>query len=433
MSNLDVAYYGDDFTGSTDVLEVLATAGIDTVLFLERPTQVCLQRFSHCRAIGLAGKSRSQTPAWMDAHLPEEFAWLKSLGARLCHYKVCSTFDSSPGIGSIGRAIDIGAAIFQSKYVPVVAGVPALRRYVVFGNLFATADGETFRIDRHPTMSRHPVTPMDEGDLRLHLGRQTSRRIGLIDLMALHSDDRGERLDRIVAGGAEIVLMDTLDDASLAAVGELLWRPGSAQPFVAGSSGVEYALVAYLRPPRPAAEAAGPTDRIAVLSGSCSPVTARQIAWAGANGYATIPLDAARLAAGDSAPLRIAADSACAALADGRSTVLYSAGPGQARIELDAAGRETLAKLSGAAFQEILARSGVRRAVVAGGDTSSHTGVQLGIQALTFRMPLAPGAPLCRAYSSSPQWDGFEIVFKGGQCGGDDFFEQVRLGANPRS
>ena len=67
------------------------------------------------RAIGLAGSSRSETPAWMDEHLTPAFAWLKSLDAGVCHYKVCSTFDSSPEIGSIGRAIDIGATTSSRK------------------------------------------------------------------------------------------------------------------------------------------------------------------------------------------------------------------------------------------------------------------------------------------------------------------------------
>jgi uncharacterized protein YgbK (DUF1537 family) len=114
----------------------------------------------------------------MDAHLPQIFRALQVLQPSLCHYKVCSTFDSSPRVGSIGRALEIGQEIFASPYVPLVVGAPALRRYCVFGNLFATVNGETHRLDRHPTMSRHPVTPMAESDLRVHLAAQTSKRIG---------------------------------------------------------------------------------------------------------------------------------------------------------------------------------------------------------------------------------------------------------------
>ncbi len=105
-----LADYGDDFTGSTDVMEALATHGIDTVLFTRLPAPGEFAPFESYPAIGLAGTSRSETPAWMSERLPSIFAWLKSLDARICHYKVCSTFDSSPAIGSIGRAAEIGAA-----------------------------------------------------------------------------------------------------------------------------------------------------------------------------------------------------------------------------------------------------------------------------------------------------------------------------------
>ena len=99
--------------------------------------EALLARFAHCRAIGLAGTSRSQTPQWMDEHLRQAFAWLKDLDAAICHYKVCSTFDSSPTIGSIGRAIEIGRAVFGQDSVPLLVGAPQLKRYTAFGHLFA--------------------------------------------------------------------------------------------------------------------------------------------------------------------------------------------------------------------------------------------------------------------------------------------------------
>ena len=126
--------------------------------------------------------SRSLPTDKMQAELTPIFNRLKKLNALIMHYKFCSTFDSSTDIGSIGRAIEIGAEIFQSGVVPVIVGAPALGRYVAFGNLFARSGGnsEVFRIDRHPTMSRHPVTPMNEADLIVHLSRQTSLPITLI-------------------------------------------------------------------------------------------------------------------------------------------------------------------------------------------------------------------------------------------------------------
>ena len=106
-----LSFYGDDFTGSSDVMEAMASRGVRTVLFTRLPTPTELAPYADYEAIGLAGTSRSQSPAWMDENLPRVFAWLKQLGAAHCHYKVCSTFDSSPTVGSIGRAIDIGRAL----------------------------------------------------------------------------------------------------------------------------------------------------------------------------------------------------------------------------------------------------------------------------------------------------------------------------------
>ncbi|MEZ5396250.1 MAG: four-carbon acid sugar kinase family protein [Bryobacterales bacterium] len=130
-----LAYYGDDFTGSTDVMEALTTNGVEAALFLETPDERALARFAGYRALGLAGVSRSQSPAWMDEHLPPAFEWLRAAGAPLCHYKVCSTFDSAPHAGSIGRAIDIGLRMFDAPFAPVVAGAPSFGRYTLFANL----------------------------------------------------------------------------------------------------------------------------------------------------------------------------------------------------------------------------------------------------------------------------------------------------------
>ena len=103
-----LAYYGDDFTGSTDVMEAFTAAGVPTVLFLQPPQAQDLARFADMRCVGLAGQSRGQSPAWMREQLPQAYAALSQLGAPILQYKVCSTFDSSPTVGSIGQAIDLG-------------------------------------------------------------------------------------------------------------------------------------------------------------------------------------------------------------------------------------------------------------------------------------------------------------------------------------
>src|SRR5580765_1909133 len=97
--SLLMTFYGDDFTGSTDALEQLTLAGIRTALFIEPPTPAQLKRFSSLQAIGVAGMTRSMTPSAMERELRPALKKLKALGAAHVHYKVCSTFDSSPRIG----------------------------------------------------------------------------------------------------------------------------------------------------------------------------------------------------------------------------------------------------------------------------------------------------------------------------------------------
>ena len=413
-------WYGDDFTGSTDVLEAMAPH-MPAVLFLRQPTESEFAPFAQYMAFGLAGWSRSETPEWMDAHLPEAFNWLRSLGAAICLYKVCSTFDSSPRAGNIGRAMEIGRRVFQSRFVPVVPGAPSLRRYTYFGHLFAAAaDGAVHRIDRHPGMMRHPVTPMDESDLRAHLARQTPWRVGLLDAVALASRGAAARYIE-AAQGADAVLVDVAGEEALAAAGRLLWDV-DRQPFVTGSSGAAYALLAHWigeqkgTPSTLAVAAAREVDRLVVLSGSCSPGTALQIGAAERDGYGLVAIHPTESGSDETSVAQ-----ALAGVAERRGVILYTSRSESDRVNLAPDDRRVLGERAGRILQRVLAGSGVRRAVIAGGDTSSHAGRQLGITALTFAAPLAPGAPLCRAWPS-----GLELVFKGGQCGQEHFFEAVR-------
>ncbi|HXJ41574.1 MAG TPA: four-carbon acid sugar kinase family protein [Bryobacteraceae bacterium] len=420
-------WYGDDFTGSTDSLEVLASAGLDAVLFLDPPDAAQLARFRHCRAIGIAGESRSRDPQWMDDNLPGVFENLRQLGAPLCQYKVCSTFDSAPHVGNIGRALEIGQRIFGNPWVPLAVGAPHLRRYVVFGNLFAVHNGQNYRIDRHPTMSRHPVTPMDESDLRAHLARQTALAVGHLDLVALLSGNPDAALDAVLAANPAAVLFDGMFDDSLLAAGRLIWNRRPASPaFCVGSSGLTHSLMLHWREagiiPRhfDLPQVSGHT-RMAAISGSCSPVTEAQLHWAMTNGYAAIRIDP------DNLDLATPLAAATEALNHHPGVILYTA-MGTADLNGAAPRGETLGRHLGTLLREVIRRTGIRRAAVAGGDTASHAVRQLGIDALTFAGPLAPGSPLCRASSSDPAIDGLEITLKGGQVGSTEFFDVVRKG-----
>ena len=110
--NILLAFYGDDFTGSTDALEFISRAGARTVLFTDPPTTEQLKSFPGLDAYGVAGKTRALDPEEMERILMQGFEQMKVTGAKHIHYKVCSTFDSSPAVGSIGKAIDCGAKGF---------------------------------------------------------------------------------------------------------------------------------------------------------------------------------------------------------------------------------------------------------------------------------------------------------------------------------
>ena len=430
MSTALYAYYGDDFTGSTDVLEGLAAAGLRSVLFLGPPSDAHLRQFANCQAFGIAGDSRSRSPEWMDAYLPAIFARLRSFGAPIVHYKTCSTFDSSPQTGSIGHAMEIGRHVLKSPFIPIVVAAPHLRRYVVFGNLFAAAgDGTVYRIDRHPTMRQHPVTPMHEADLRHHLAQQTDLRVDLIDLPTVQGGLMEREVASRLAAGAEAVLFDGVERHDVEETGRLLWNFACQHPlFAVGSSGLTYGLAAAWKrenatPSCAPAHQPEAVDSLLVMSGSCSPITERQIAHALRNGYEGIAIEGRT-------PEACVVET-IAALRRTRKVIVYSSlGPLPAGITArgDALGRQI-----GSMLRQIIIETGVRRVVLAGGDTSSHAVSQLGLYALTWYAATQPGAPLCRAHADSPELDGLELVLKGGQVGTEDFFEYVRRGGQTKS
>jgi uncharacterized protein YgbK (DUF1537 family) len=426
------SYYGDDFTGSTDVLEQLAGNGISSVLFPGAPTPAQLARFSTCQAIGFAGDARSRSPEWMSDNLPAIFTRMRDLGPAIVQYKVCSTFDSAPHQGSIGRALEIGREILATNTVPIGVAAPHLGRFLFFGNLFAAGGKEVYRIDRHPTMAHHPATPMHEADLRLHLAKQTNLAVGLVDLRAFQSGDAEQQFRQQAEGGAAAVLLDGVNAAMLQQAGELIWglRKASQPLFTIGSSGVTASLIAHWRSAgvigsAPPTVTATKADQILVISGSCSAVTAGQILWAKRHGFACLELNAAALAGGDPEAVETAMGLALQSLRSGTDTVLYTA----LGTPKESAYDKQLGLALGQLLLQLVQRTGVRRVVLCGGDTSSHAIQQLYLTALTFAGRLAPGAPLCRAHAEeATDLDGLELVLKGGQIGPEDFFRIARDG-----
>ena len=442
-----LSFYGDDYTGSSAVMEVLTFAGVPTVLFLGLPTDRQLARFADFRAVGVAGVARSQSPQWMGEHLPPVFERLAALNAPISHYKVCSTFDSAPHVGSIGKAIELADPILGGDWHPLIVGAPAIARYQAFGNLFAGIGGEGYRLDRHPIMARHPVTPMNEADVRRHLAKQTDIPVGLVDFVAIKDGRADARLASERESGARIIAIDVLDDETLIEAGRLVWENRGERLFTVGSQGLEYALVAYWRsvgllPEVSKTTAPTKSERVVVVSGSCSTITAGQISKALDSGFEGIRLDATQAvdAAAWEAELERGAARALKALGEGHDPLVFTAsGPDDPAVPAlnqaiatshtdPGAVNARIGDGLGKVLDRVVRGASLKRAIISGGDTSGHAAMALGIHAVTAIAPLAPGSPLCRAYADEPTHDGLEIAFKGGQMGTADFFCIARQG-----
>ena len=446
MNSLLLAYYGDDFTGSTDVLELLASAGVHSRLYLEPPTTSEINGHDPpLRAVGVAGSSRSMTPDEMNQALPALFARLAELNSKVVHYKVCSTFDSAPELGSIGRAIELGLAVFKPRFVPLVVAAPRLGRYSAFGNLFARAglDSEVFRLDRHPGVIAHPSTPMDEADIRLHLAKQTSLPVELIDIteVEIGSEHTRRLLHVAMADRSPIVLIDLIHERQLASVGELILDHRPA--FVAGSAGVEEALIAHwlergLLINGGELPTVGPARHVVAVSGSASPVTSGQIDEALACGFREIPADTAKLVDPERADFerRSLVARVLAELRDGTSVIVHTArGPQDPRLrrsQRDAASaREVSLRLGrqlGLLLRDVHDSHGLDRAVIVGGDTSAHAVRAMGVVSLEAIAVSAPGAPLCRVSAPHTSLHGIEVVLKGGQIGTRSYLNDILEG-----
>ena len=456
---LKLAFYGDDFTGSTDALEVLAFGGLRCALFLTVPTTTQLDAMGGFDAIGVAGASRAMSPDEMDEELPDVLGGLAALNPQIVHYKVCSTFDSAPTVGNIGRVMELSRSAFPQPLVPIVASTPALGRYCLFGHLFARSgtDGEVYRIDRHPIMSVHPVTPMQESDVAKHLGKQAQLDIGNVPLTRLDTESPVELAQHIsdMAPSRQAVVIDGLTPDHLTAAGDCLQHMASklaAPLFVVGSSGVEYALTQSWQ--RDGAAAASGrygsfdvVDQVLVVSGSASKLSAMQIEEAMAAGFHEVAIDVEALTIGPDTAVAEArlVSEVVSALASGASVVMHTArGPSDPRVagliqglQMRGASLEQARHQSGRLVSErlgtvvdaIVRRHRLHRLVLSGGDTSSRITQALGPDALEIRARLAPGAPLCVVLSSTIHLSGLELALKGGQMGAPDYFVRALRGS----
>ena len=443
-----ITWYGDDFTGSAAVMEALTFAGLPSILFFDTPTPAQIARCPGVRGLGIASTARSHSPAWMKANMPTPLGFLAALNAAFLHYKICSTLDSAPHVGNIGTAIDLALQARPSQGIPVLTAAPRMRRYQAFGHLFAGSPQGIFRLDRHPVMAHHPVTPMAESDVLRHLSAQTDLASTLLDLEVLADPHAAQAALNAALPTARLFSLDTVTADTDAAAGRLIWQNRDKLRLLVGSQGIEYALIEHwqregliaIAPPVPSA---GAVSQIIAVSGSVSPTTAAQIDWSTANGFGVVRLSAATLLSNPAAAEAEASRSALALIASGQSPlILTAAGPddpaltefrtalSQSQISTESA-NQRIGESLGRVLDATLRASNIRRAVISGGDTSGHGARQLGLFALSALAPTIPGAALFTAHGDGVH-DGLQLALKGGQMGSADYFGWIRQGGGAR-
>ena len=433
-------FYGDDFTGASDNAAQFARHGLRTQLFFHPPSLEALHEAARqCDVVGVAGTARSLDLAAMSEELRPVLQDFAALNIPLVQYKCCSTFDSSPQTGSLGHAIQLMQATWPDGLVPVVAAAPEFGRYTVFGHHFARAGTDVHRLDRHPVMSVHPVTPMHESDLRQVLSSQGVECDAGVDLRCLDQavDDPSKLVHPL--SNARTAVFDGYTQQHMVTTAAALSAMSKHRPVCAmASQGLAHGLGQHWREsghtqePQPIQQLAA-TDRLLVLSGSCSALSASQIAYAQREGFVCLRMDLPAWLEQNPLVLTELQLQMLQALNSGRSVVIYTAlGPddpsnqtwrnlssGWASGELSRRIGQCFSMLAGQAFRE----TGLQRLVVAGGDSSSYTMRALGAQALQpMASHFSQNAHFSRLVSADASIHGKEVLLKGGQVGADHLY-----------
>ncbi|BDA86414.1 HPr kinase [Aureimonas sp. SA4125] len=405
----------DDYTGASDLANTLTRNGLRTVQTIGVPADGL--ELPGVDAVVVALKSRSISAADAVEKSLAAYGWLEARGAGHILFKVCSTFDSTDA-GNIGPVTDALRQATGESIVLVTPAFPETGRTVYQGNLFVAG----VPLAESP-MKDHPLNPMRDSDLRRVLSRQSAEPVGLIPLDAVAAGDGavGERLAALAREGCGAAIADAVFDADL----ETLGRAALRQRLSVGASGLGLGLARALADGPPSSAAApfpalgGPA---ACLAGSCSAATLRQIAAAEAS-MPVLRLDAEALVTGNGAVAEALA-FARENLAHGPVLIASSAAPDVVAALQARHGGAGIGTAIEAAFAEIaagLVALGVRRLVVAGGETSGAVVDRLGLAAFALGPEIAPGVPVLRSLGGTDM----RLALKSGNFGGPDFFRDA--------
>ena len=431
-----VAFYGDDFTGSTENLAQFCRHGLSGRLFFSSDNHDAITSMAaELDIVGLAGTARGLVPEAITAEVEPALAVLAAISPQLMQFKICSTFDSSPAMGSIGHVLDLARQRWPGCALPVLPATPAFGRFTAFSHLFMRWGGEICRLDQNPTLSRHPSTPMLEADLRRHLAAQTAIPSAAVTLIDYREADGGwEKLINAIEE-ERLVVLDATDRAELQHAADLLLKLAKRRVTLAVAAqgladvlGEHWAKFKKERPVLPTSFAA--VEKLLVLSGSCSPQTRDQLAHFESQGSVILGLSPAEAMENPVATTSRLFRQTADAFDRGHSVAVASIRGGVVNADINAG---SLSLALGGIFanlvRELREVGNIQRVAFAGGDTSSHAMRLINADALDIvAFDEQQGGHLCRLVSTAPAVDGLEVVLKGGQVGLEDFFSRVQRG-----
>ncbi len=401
---------GDDFTGSSDLGNVLAKGGMRTVQYSGIPSRPAEPEVE---AGIVALKSRTIPVAEAVALSLAALGWLRAQGCRQILFKYCSTFDSTPA-GNIGPVADALADALGADHVVVCPAFPTLRRSIYNGHLFV---GD--RLLSESGMESHPLTPMTDPDLRRWLARQSRSSVGHVSAVTVLGGRDAIRTALTAPGAPRLMVVDCIRDADLIEIG----AAAAGEPLITGGSGIALGLPALYRARGEIGEAATPWSPVdgpvVALSGSCSATTRGQVEHH-RKSHPVLEVAAESVMAGSITP---AAAVAWALAQPGVPLVFSSADPAVVRAAQDRFGRETIAAALEGFMGETarrLADAGVRRIVSAGGETSGAVTEALDVGAMEIGPEIDPGVPALRVVGRP-----LALALKSGNFGAPDFFERA--------
>jgi len=402
----------DDFTGATDLAGMLVKEGMRTVQLIDVPDPG--MPVPDADALVVALKSRTIETADAISQSRAALAWLQAAGCRRYFFKYCSTFDSTDR-GNIGPVSeDLGSGFSIASPALPVNGRSVYRGHLFVGDALLNESG----------MADHPLTPMTDANLVRVLDRQTDGRVGLVayDEVSQGRDAIASAMDSLRDSGVRMAIVDAVLDRDLREIG---WDVADL-PLVTGGSGVAIGLPEAYRSAgllTGNAAAAGRLGEVeggcAVVAGSCSVATQAQVALMESRAPA-FRIDPLLLAEGQDLAAA-ALDWAAPLLAEGPVLVYATAAPVTVRAAQERIGTQRAGALVEEALASVgagLVRAGVRRLVVAGGETSGAVVRALGVRVLRIGPEIDPGVPWTESLGEPP----LHLALKSGNFGSEDFF-----------